>query len=159
MKNLAMIACVSSDLGLGNDNQLLWNLPEDMDFFKTTTMGHPVIMGGNTYQSIGRALPGRENLVLSRSEVKGKDIEWFSDKKVLDDYLATLPGEKFIIGGASIYKLYLDEVEKIYLTEVDGKKPADVFFPDFNKADFQKSVIKTGEHNGISYQIVLYTRK
>ncbi len=159
MKNLSMIACVSRDLGLGNDNGLLWNIPEDMQFFKQATMGYPVVMGGNTFLSLGRALPGRENIVLSREEMTADEIRWFSDKNAMDEYLRSLPGEKFIIGGGSIYKLYLPEAETLYLTEVDGSKPADVYFPEFDKNEFNRTVLQTGEQDGIKYQIVKYVRK
>lgn len=159
MKQLSMIACVSRDLGLGKDNALLWELSEDMRFFRSTTSGHPVVMGGNTFLSIGRALPERENLVLSREEIVAKSIKWFDDKARLDQYLQTLEGEKFIIGGASIYRLYLDEADTLYLTEVNGVKPADVYFPEFNQSDFNREVLKEGEQDGVKYQIVKYVRK
>lgn len=159
MKNLSMIACISQDFGLGKDNELLWNLPEDMKFFKETTMGHPIVMGGNTFISLGRALPGRENIVLSRDEVAADGIKWFSDKVEMDEYLQGLDGEKFIIGGGSIYKLYLPEVTTLYLTEVDGVRPADVYFPEFDKNEFDREVLRAGEQDGIKYQMVKYTRR
>ena len=73
MQNLSMITAVSSDLGLGKDNELLWRFPADQKFFRQTTLGHPVVMGGNTYRSIGKPLPGRENIVLSRQKI----VDWF----------------------------------------------------------------------------------
>lgn len=159
MKNLSMIACISKDLGLGKDNGLLWNLPEDMAFFKKTTTGHPVVMGGNTYASIGHALPGRENIVLSREEIKVDGVKWFFDKDEMDKYLQTIDNEIFVIGGASIYQLYIDEAEKLYLTEVDGVKPADVRFPEFDKDKYEREVLGEGEQDSVEYQMVLYTRR
>lgn len=159
MKNLSMIACVSKDGGLGYQNQLLWVFPEDQRFFRETTMGHPIVMGGNTFASIGRALPGRENIVLSRSEIGAEDVKWFSDKTELDQYLAALDDEKFIIGGASLYRMYVNEAEKIYLTEMEGERPADVFFPEFDKAQFERKILRTGEVDGVKYQMVEYNRR
>lgn len=159
MKDLAMIACVSQDGGLGMQGELLWVIPEDQKFFRQTTMGCPVVMGSTTFASIGRALPGRENLVLSRHGGDATGVKWFSDKAELDKYLENLEGKKFIIGGASIYKLYLPMAQEIILTEVAATKPADVFFPEFNRDDFAAEILQTGEYNGVPYKMIKYTRK
>ncbi len=159
MKNLAMIACIGRDGGLGKGNDLLWRFPEDQKFFRDTTMGSSIVMGGKTFASIGRALPGRENIVLSRSEITNDDVKVFHDKAKLDEYLDSLPGKKFIIGGASLYEMYLPEAEIIYLTEVDANKPADVFFPRLNRQQYVAEVLQAGETNGVKYQIIKYTRK
>lgn len=159
MKNLSMIACVSKDNGLGQDGNLLWRFPEDQKFFRETTMGGAIIMGGKTYDSIGRALPGRENIVLSRREITDDDIKVFHDRASLDEYLATLPGKKFIIGGASLYNMYLPDAEEIYLTEVDAVKPANVFFPEFDRSLYNAEVLQNGKTGDFSYQIVRYARK
>ncbi len=159
MKNLAMIACVSRDGGLGKGNDLLWRFAEDQKFFRETTMGAVVVMGSNTFDSIGRVLPGRENVVLSRFEVNADGVKVFHDKAKLDEYLAELQGDIFIIGGASLYKLYLPEAETIYLTEVDAEKPADVFFPEFDRSQYDAEVLQTGEAQGVKYRIVKYSRK
>lgn len=159
MKNLTLIACVSQDLGLGFDNQLLWQIKPDMQFFRTTTSGHPVIMGSKTFQSIGRPLPRRENIILTRGELDNQDVKVFHDQPTLDQYLETLNGEKFIIGGASLYKMYIDLADKLYLTEVAAKKSADTFFPAFDKSKYDRKILQTGTHGDISFEIVEYTRK
>ena len=159
MKNLTLIACVSQDLGLGLDNQLLWQIKPDMQFFRTTTSGHPVVMGSKTFQSIGRPLPHRENIILTRGELDNQDIKVFHDQPTLDQYLETLDGEKFIIGGASLYKMYIDLADKLYLTEVAAIKPADTYFPTFDKSKYDRKVLQTGTHDDISFEIVEYTRK
>ena len=159
MKNLSMIACVSADGGLGQDNNLLWRFPEDQKFFRDTTMGAAVVMGSKTFASIGRALPGRENIVLSRREVANDNIKVFHDQASLDQYLETLAGKKFIIGGASLYEMYLPEAEEIYLTEVAATKPANVFFPDFDRNQYSAEVLKSGETGGTPYRICKYTKK
>lgn len=159
MKNLSMIACISKDNGLGQDGNLLWRFPEDQKFFRETTMGGAIIMGGKTYDSIGRALPGRENIVLSHREIANDDIKVFHDRASLDEYLATLPGKKFIIGGASLYGMYLPDAEEIYLTEVDATKPANAFFPEFDHNLYDAEVLQSGQTDDLSYRIMRYTRK
>ena len=154
-----MIACVSRDGGLGKGNGLLWRFPEDQKFFRDTTMGAVVVMGSNTFDSIGRVLPGRENVVLSRFEVDADGVKVFHDKAKLDEYLTGLEGEKFIIGGASLYEAYLPEAEVVYLTEVNAEKPADVFFPQFDRSLYDAEVLQTGETQGVKYRIVKYSRK
>lgn len=159
MKKLSMIACVSKDGGLGHDKDLLWRFPEDQKFFRETTMGSAVIMGSKTYESIGRALPGRENIVLSHQEITNGDIKVFHDRASLDAYLEALPGKKFIIGGASLYEMYLPDAEEIYLTEVDAQKPANVFFPEFNREKYHAEILQDDKTDDFSYRIVRYIKK
>ncbi len=159
MKHLSMIACVSSDFGLGRDNALLWHLPADQAFFRRTTMGHPVVMGRKTFASIGRALPGRENIVLSHRPVSAPGIQSFSDFGSLEAYLETLSGEKFIIGGASLYSHFLPAAERIYLTEVAAEQPADTFFPRFQRTDFTRQVLSRHHEQDQDFEIVLYERR
>lgn len=159
MKQLSMIACISRDRGLGASNGLLWEIPADQQFFKETTMGCPIVMGGNTFRSIGRVLPGRENVVLSRTPVEVEGVRWFGDRAKMDEYLSGLEGEKFIIGGASLYAAYLPEAESLYLTEVAGEKPADVYFPEFNQAEFVREVLQSGSFDGVDYAMVKYVRR
>jgi dihydrofolate reductase len=96
MKDLYMIACVSKDGGLGKDGGLLWHIPEDMKFFRETTKGSTVIMGRKTFESIGRALPGRRNIVLSSRKGENADVEWCT-REELEDMLKTVSGKKFVI--------------------------------------------------------------
>ncbi len=159
MKNLAMIACIGRDGGLGKNNDLLWRFSEDQKFFRNTTMDSIIVMGRKTFISIGRALPGRENLVLSRSNISAPDVTVFHDKTELDQYLKSIDSQKFIIGGASLYEMYLSEAETIYLTEVNAEKPADVFFPSFDRSNYNAEILQTGETDGVSYRIVKYSRK
>lgn len=158
MKDLYMIACVSKDGGLGKDGGLLWHIPEDMKFFRETTTGSTVIMGRKTFESIGRALPGRRNIVLSSRKGENADVEWCT-REELEDTLKTVSGKKFVTGGASLYEMFLPEAEKIYLTEVDDMKPADTMFPEFDKSKWRREIIQDGEHGGAKYEIVEYTRR
>lgn len=157
MKNLFMIACVSRDGGLGKDGELLWHIPEDMKFFRETTKGNMVIMGRKTFDSIGRALPGRENVVLSSRKGEATDVKWCT-REELGKVLRNAEGKKFVIGGASLYEMFLPEAEKIYLTEVDEIKPADTWFPEFAKDEWRRKVLQSGEHDGVKYAMVEYTK-
>lgn len=158
MAQITMIACVSRDRGLGKDGKLIWQIPEDMKFFKKMTTGHIVVMGHGTYTSIGRPLPERENVVLSHSAVDG-GVKWVHSQAELEEYLSKVKGEVFIIGGASLYEMFLSKCQKIYLTEVNDVRPADVYFPKFDFKEFDCHVLQGGFYEGHNYDIVEYTRK
>lgn len=121
---------------IGKDNQLLWHLPADLKFFKTTTMGCPVIMGRKTFEAIGRLLPGRKNIIISRNtELKIEGAEIYTS---LDEVLKNCKEEKaFIIGGAEIYKLSMPYVNEIYRTLVKSEFTADTYFPEINLKEFK----------------------
>lgn len=159
MKSLAMIACVSTDRGLGKGNDLLWNFPEDMKFFRETTSGHTIVMGSNTFRSIGRPLPNRRNIILSRGEIEATGAEVCHSEEELMDLLKTIDDDVFIIGGASLYAMFLPRTDRLYLTEVDAKKPADVFFPEFDRSRFQRQVLAEHEVDGVKFRMVTYDRR
>jgi len=136
---VSIIVATSLNHAIGKDNQLLWHLPADLKFFKTTTMGCPVIMGRKTFQSIGRTLPGRQNVVITR------DKSFNSDKKFdltvvgsIDEALVKLhtENEVFIIGGGEIYKQSIDSADTIYITLVHTVIDGDVYFPEIDKSKF-----------------------
>lgn len=113
---------------IGKDNALLWRLPDDLKHFKTVTMNHTVVMGRKTFESIGRALPNRRNIVItSDRSFAAQDIEVWHN---LDQIIATRASENFfIIGGATLYEQTMDVTERFYITEVDGTFEADTFYP------------------------------
>lgn len=158
MKNLAMIACISADRGLGKENQLLWHFRDDMKFFRKATESSAVVMGSRTFVSIGRPLPKRRNIVLSR-KVMDDNVEVVHSESELRKLLSDMEGPKFIIGGATLYEMFINDVEKIYLTEVAASRPADTYFPEFAKNDFDRKALGKYEEDGIDYQIVEYARK
>ncbi len=158
MHNLFIIACISKDRGLGQDGHLLWKIPEDMKFFRETTTSHTVVMGRKTFESIGnKPLPNRKNIVLSHQDVPS--AQTYHNQAALDQYLDSVKTPKFIIGGASLYQMYLDQAEKLFLTEVQSSQSADAYFPEFDQSKFLRRVIKAGQQDHISYEIVEYTRK
>lgn len=153
-----MIAAVGKNLELGKDNSLMWSISEDMKFFRTTTAGHTVVMGRLTYESIGRPLPKRRNIVISRNpDYKPEGVETAMS---LETALEMCEHNCFIIGGAAIYKLGLEYADEIILTEIDNAYPeADVYFPEFNKDVWNREVIGESEENGLRFSFVKYSKK
>lgn len=159
MKHLTLVACISKDGGLGRENGLLWHIPEDMKFFRETTTGGVVVMGRKTFASIGRALPRRENIVLSHHEVKADEVIWAEDLPALAGILEEMDKDVYIIGGAALYKMFIDQADRLLLTEVNAVRPADVFFPEFRREDYVAKVLQQGEHDGVKWRTVEYMRK
>ncbi len=162
---VSIIVARSLNHAIGKDNQLLWHLPADLKFFKTTTMGCPVVMGRKTFQSIGRTLPGRKNVVITRDKNFNSDNQF--DILVVgsvDEALVKLHSEKevFIIGGGEIYQQSMDAVDTIYLTLVNTVIEADVYFPEIDKTKFdlvweEKHV--ADEKNKFDYTFQKFDRK
>lgn len=139
---ISLIAVVARDRGIGKDNKLLFDIPEDLQHFKKITKGHTVIMGLNTYKSLpSGALPNRRNIVVSFDQIELPDAEVCLS---IDEALEKTKNEEeiFFIGGASIYQQSIKFADKLYLTLVDAIKPADTYFPDYS--EFAK-VKTTGE--------------
>lgn len=131
MNNLSIIVAVGRNHEIGKNNSLLWYISNDLKNFKNITLGHTVVMGENTWNSLPKKpLPNRKNIVLSYQE--GKIIEGAIVYNSIDDFLDDVkPDEKiFIIGGAMIYKQFIDIVDTLYITRVDQEFDADTFFPE-----------------------------
>ena len=132
---ISLIAAIGKNNELGKGNSLLWKMPADMEHFRKTTSGHPVIMGRKTFESIGKALPKRKNIVITRDKKylsHGVDVV-HSLGEALEISRTTLDtdGEVFIIGGAEIYREALEVADKLYITHIDAEdKKADAFFPE-----------------------------
>ncbi len=132
---LSVIAAVAEgNRAIGKDNRLLWHIPDDLKRFKTLTLGHPVIMGENTYRSIGRPLPGRTNIILSFSkQFSAPGCEVFATLESALNYAAKRDAkEVFIIGGAMVYQAALPLADRLYITLVEGDYQGDAFFPDYS---------------------------
>ena len=159
---LAMIACVGKNLELGRNNDLLWHLPSDLKYFKKVTFGHPVIMGKNTFKSLPGVLKDRHNIVLTFKDDKEElpsEVEVLHSIDEFIDKYKDRDQEVFVIGGASIYKQFIDLADTLYLTEVESESLADVYFPEFDKNDFEREVVGHGSDNGINFNFVIYRRK
>lgn len=141
-----MIAAVGKKTrAIGKDNKLLWNLSGDLKRFKELTSGHPIIMGRKTFESIGRPLPNRLNIILTRDKVfapTGCRVVYSPDEALAEAKLVE-DTEIFIIGGGEVYKTFLPLTDRLYLTVVDSDQDGDTFFPDYS--DFKK-VISTEPH-------------
>ncbi|MBR5850767.1 MAG: dihydrofolate reductase [Alistipes sp.] len=130
--SLSIIVAVAENGTIGDQNSLLWHIKEDMQFFRRTTTGHPVIMGRKTYDSMGRALPNRTNIVVSRQEIA---LEGCQVAHSLEEALTLVSAEEecFIIGGAQIYEQALPLADRIYLTVVERPYEGDTRFPEWDR--------------------------
>jgi dihydrofolate reductase len=134
--SVSLIAALDAARGIGRGNQMPWHLPDDLRRFKALTLGKTILMGGNTARSLGRALPGRRNLVLTRSgQAPFADMQAVAG---LAEAQSLVDGELMVIGGGEIYALALPEATRMYLTHVDATVAgADAFFPHFDAAHWQ----------------------
>lgn len=158
---LSIIAAIGKNNELGKNNNLIWHLPNDLKFFKEITTGKTILMGKNTYDSLPGILPNRKHIILHFSkELQNNEIEVFTSIDEFINKYKNIDEEIFVIGGASIYKQFIDLSNTMYLTEINAEdKNADVYFPKFNKNEWQSEVIKENSDNGISYKHVKYLRK
>ena len=155
---ISIIAAIGKNNELGLNNDLIWHLPNDLKYFKETTLNQTIVMGYNTFVSLGRVLPKRKHVVLSLEKVRLPDeIIQFNNIDDLKKYIKDK--DVFIIGGASMYKQFIDKADKLYLTEIEDTHEADVFFPNFDKKLFNKKIVGTNNDNGINYTFTLYERK
>ena len=142
--------------GIGKNNDMMFSLPKDMKFFRETTMGHKIVMGRKTWESLPAKLPNRTNIVVTSQDFKGPD-EIIHD---VSDFIAKNKDTKeeiFVIGGGKIYKEFLPVSSRLYLTEVDEEdKEADAFFPEFDKNNYSCEIIKKGKENDLAFVISLY---
>jgi len=134
---LSAILAMDKNRGIGFGNKLPWHLPDDLKRFKEITRGHSVIMGRKTYESIGRLLPERKNIIVTRD--KGYKAEGAVIAHSIEEAIEEVKNEEesFVIGGGEIVKLALPYLNKMYLTLVDTEIPADSFFPEFDEAEWK----------------------
>jgi dihydrofolate reductase len=159
---ISIIAAMDRNRLIGSNNQLPWHLPADLAHFKAVTMGKPVIMGRKTYESIGRPLPGRTNIVLTRSADFQPEGVLLAES--LENAIETVVAEDevMIIGGSSVYKHALPLADRLYLTYVEDSYQGDAWFPDFDIEEWQ--LVASEEHradakNSSDYRFVTYQRK
>lgn len=159
---ISIIAAMDRNRLIGNNNQLPWHLPADFAHFKSHTMGKPIIMGRKTYESIGKPLPGRKNIVLSRSpDTQFDGVECVSS---FEEAVALVPDaeEVMIIGGSTIYEMLLPQVDRLYFTYVDAEFEGDAWFPEFDQNQWleKESVTrKADEKNIYNCRFVMLEKK
>jgi len=168
---IALIVAMASNRAIGKDNTMPWHLPEDLKYFKRCTLHKPVIMGRNTYESIGRPLPQRCNIIISRNpgyQVEGASVVGSVDAalQLAAEYYRTAaaPGdsEVMVIGGAQIYAQTLPLAERLYLTEVEASPDADAWFPEFVRAEWREVARETHPacaRNPYPYSFVVLERE
>jgi dihydrofolate reductase len=154
-----LVAAVAANGIIGAGGRLPWHLPEDLRHFKSLTLGHPVIMGRKTWESLGRALPGRENIVLTRAP--GYEAPGASVAASLEAALALCAGEPtaFVIGGGELYAAALQVADALVLTEIQRDYPGDARFPDYDRSAWRETQRKpqTGA-DGLRFDFVLYEK-
>ena len=142
---IAMIAAVAENRAIGIDNKMPWYLPGDLRYFKAVTMGKPIIMGRKTFESLGKPLPGRTNIVITRDKAYHFDgikvAHSLGDALSLAEDIALIDGvqELMVIGGAEIYRQALPRAERLYLTKVYKSFEGDAFFPEFDESQWQET--------------------
>jgi dihydrofolate reductase len=158
--SLSLIVATDRNNGIGINNTLPWHLPEDLAFFKRTTSGHAIIMGRKTFDAIGRPLPNRRNIVVTRNPAwSNPGVETTNSL----DQAVTIAGEGevFIIGGAQIYREAIAVADRLIVTEIDAEFACDAFFPPVDPALWQIDSREThrSESNGWDYSFVMYRRR
>jgi dihydrofolate reductase len=161
---ISIIVAIATNGAIGKDNQLLWHISEDLKYFKKVTGGHTVIMGRKTWESIGRPLPNRRNIVISRT-LKADSLPGAEVFGSLEEVIKSLPkaDEHFVIGGGEIYRQALPLADKLYITQVYTAVPdADTFFPDIDPASWNKlteEYNERGEKYPHPFEFVVYERR
>jgi len=160
---ISIIVSVSENWGIGKDNELLWHIPDDLKRFRKLTLGKTVIMGKKTWESLPKKpLQGRKNIVLT--DVPGECIDCSITAYSIEDALGKCEKDEeiFIIGGGSVYRQFLPIADRLYITHVRKKVPADIFFPVIDQRIWrivEKEDFKTEVDGELSYSYVIYERK
>jgi dihydrofolate reductase len=160
--DIAIIAAMAQNRVIGLNNQMPWHLPADLKRFKRLTMGHPIIMGRKTFEAIGRVLPGRSNIIITRNpDYQQTGCLVFND---IDSALAAACQNSetvFVIGGAELYNLFLPLANSLYLTEIQQSFAGDTFFPEINLAgwrEVEREEVNDDPEVAFSYSFIKYSK-
>lgn len=145
---ISIICAMDKNNLIGGSGKLLWHIPEDMKWFKSQTIGKTVVMGRKTYESIGKALPNRKNIVISKSDFAGVSVVKSPEE------IFNIGGEQeiMIIGGGSVYEYFLPYAEKLYITKINAEFEGDVWFPSINANEWIESWSKKSSDVNYSYE-------
>ncbi|MBI4095098.1 MAG: dihydrofolate reductase [Candidatus Liptonbacteria bacterium] len=159
---ISIIVAVGKNRVIGKRGGLPWYLPADLKHFKEITMGHPIVMGRRTHESIGKALPGRTNVVITRE--KNYEAPGCVIVHSIDEALDRVKGEEeiFFIGGAEIFSQALPLAKRLYITQIDHEFEGDIFFPEINMSEWRemnREEGKTDEKNSYLYRFLVFERK
>ena len=161
---LSIIVAIANENVIGKDNKLIWHLPEDLKRFKEITLGHKIIMGRKTFESLGRVLPNRKHIILCNDmemNIDNENVEILDDISKLDKYINS-DEECFVIGGATIYKLLMPYAKKMYITKINQDFEGDVYFPKIEKEIWKEISREDGlknDENPFDYKYITYIRK
>lgn len=166
-KEINLIVAKSSNNVIGNNNELLWKIPNDLKYFKKVTTNSVVIMGRKTFESIGKILPNRLNVIISKQSGDLKEIykgcknclffDNFNDMFLFindQDFYKNI----FVIGGGEIYKYFIENnlINKYYITEIKQEFEGDTYFPNVDLSNYKKETVDSGEYNGLNYEFNVY---
>ncbi len=161
MTILSMIVAHADNRVIGKDNDMPWYLPADLAYFKKTTLGKPIIMGRKTYESIGRPLPGRKNIVISRDdEYRAEGVEVVGSVEAALALVSDVE-EVMVIGGGAIYKHCLPAAQRLYITHIDANIVGDTYFPKYDLNEWQLAVSEVkaaDEKNNYQLRFNVYER-
>jgi dihydrofolate reductase len=160
MTQLTLVVAIDAQRGIGVDNKLPWHLPEDLAHFKRVTLGQPIIMGRKTFDSIGRPLPGRRNIVVTRNAGwRHAGVDAVASLEAALELVENAPAS--IIGGAQIFNAAMDIADRMIVTEIDHRFDCDTFFPPIDREVWAETAREThhSDANGYDYAFVTYTRK
>lgn len=161
---LSIVVAISENNVIGKNNKLLWHIPEDMKRFKELTTGHTIIMGRKTFESIGKVLPDRRHIILTRDSeyvVNNENVDIVNDINELDSYIDETE-ENFIIGGAIIYNQLIKRADKVYMTKIHKVFDGDAYFPKLSETEWKEVERKQGlknEKNPYDYEYITYFRR
>ena len=162
---ISIIAAIGINNELGKNDQLIWNIPKDLKYFREKTFNSFVVMGRKTFNSLPKLLPGRKHIVFTSISDFNKSID--SDVIVInnkDELIRickkiSLEEEIFIIGGAKLYEMFIDIADKLYITHIEeSDRDADIYFPEIDKEKWKKKILANDEDNNIKFSFVEYTR-
>lgn len=160
-----IIAAIGENNELGKKGELIWSIPKDLKYFRERTKDSIIVMGKKTFNSLPKILPGRKHIILSRTAEFNKEINneiiVVNNKDELIDLCKKISGDKeiFIIGGASLYEMFIEIADKLYITHIEeSDKDADVYFPEIIEEKWEKKVLANDEDNNIKFSFVEYTK-
>lgn len=157
---LALIVAVAKNGVIGKDGGLPWHVPEDLKHFKSVTTGHPILMGRKTFESIGRPLPGRVNIVVSRTLAEAPPGTLLAPSldaaiALAKAHEAEYPGPAFVIGGSGLYGEAMAYVRSMYVTEIDRAVAGDVFFPSYDKKAWAVAEERRGQSPDVTFKTLV----
>lgn len=161
---ISLIAAMGKNRVIGANNKMMWRLPHEWAYFKSTTLGHCIVTGRKNFQAQGRALPGRTNIIVTRDKsFTAEDaVVVFSIEEAIQYAKEQGESELFICGGGQIYEQTIGLADKIYLTEVDYQEEGEVYFPEFDQQLFNRQIVNSmgvTEDNQLAWTAFVYSRK